>query len=221
MSLIGVTGASGKLGSSIITELLKIVPPHRIVALARDTSKVSALLSQGAQVRQADFAKPSTLAAVFQGLDKLVIKAGVKVLYYTSQVAASPTSAVAFGTQHAATETDLEASGIPFVSLRNGFYTSSLDQMTASSDDMSEIAAVLTRAWGKPIQHVVVTPEEFVQEKVWQGVPAMFANFFVGAYKAMKDAEFARVDPALAKLLGRKLKTAEEWRKQAVRSKNL
>ncbi|KAE9384098.1 putative nucleoside-diphosphate-sugar epimerase [Gymnopus androsaceus JB14] len=280
MSLIGITGASGKLGSAIVKHLLTLVPPSSIVACARDTSKLTSLSSQGVDVRKTDFSDPSTLGSAFKGLDKLVIvsvdkfgdeatklhkaaieaakSSGVKTIYYTSQVSASPTSAVAFGTQHAATEADLESSGVAFVSLRNGFYLSSLEHMvggakhngeivtpqdgkvawtspadlaianaiiiastdsfpkfvylTASSSyDMSDIAAILTEAWDKPVKHVVVSPEAYKERMVGHGVPAMFVDFFVGAYKAMENGEFAKVDPKLEELLGRKPQTVEEW----------
>ncbi len=51
--------------------------------------------------------------------------AGVKRILYTSHQAASPTSKVIFARDHAATEGLLKASGVPFVSLRNGFYAES------------------------------------------------------------------------------------------------
>lgn len=73
MSLIGVTGASGKLGSAIVAELLTLVPPSTVVAIARDPVKLAALGAQGAQVRRGDFGQPETLAGAFEGLDKLVL----------------------------------------------------------------------------------------------------------------------------------------------------
>jgi uncharacterized protein YbjT (DUF2867 family) len=49
----------------------------------------------------------------------------VKRILYTSHQAASPTSKVIFARDHASTEDLLKASGVPFVSLRNGFYAES------------------------------------------------------------------------------------------------
>ena len=50
---------------------------------------------------------------------------GAKRILYTSHQAANPISKVAFARDHAATEKLLEASGVDFVSLRNGFYAES------------------------------------------------------------------------------------------------
>ena len=52
-------------------------------------------------------------------------EAGAKRILYTSHQAASPSSAVAFARDHAATEALLQSADVPFVSLRNGFYAES------------------------------------------------------------------------------------------------
>ena len=52
-------------------------------------------------------------------------RAGVNRIVYTSQIAASPTSAFPPAVDHAASEEQLRQSGLAWTSLRNGFYASS------------------------------------------------------------------------------------------------
>ena len=99
---IAVTGATGKLGRLVIAGLKAKRPATEIVALARNPAKASDL---GVAVREADYAKPETLARALTGVDTLVLissseigqraaqhrnvieaakKAGVKRIVYTS-----------------------------------------------------------------------------------------------------------------------------------------
>jgi len=68
---IGVSGASGHLGSSTVRELkARFSANANIVAISRSPEKIAAL---GVETRAGDFDKPETLRAAFRGLDKLVI----------------------------------------------------------------------------------------------------------------------------------------------------
>ena len=99
---IAVTGATGKLGRLVIAGLKAKRPAAEIVALARNPAKASDL---GVAAREADYAKPETLAKALAGVDTLVLissseigqraaqhhnvieaakKAGVKRIVYTS-----------------------------------------------------------------------------------------------------------------------------------------
>jgi NAD(P)H dehydrogenase (quinone) len=141
--MIAVTGATGQLGRLVIQELLRTVPAAQIVAAVRTPAKAHDLAALGVQVRQADYAQPATLQAAFAGVDKLLLisssevgqraaqhravidaakLAGVKLIAYTSVLHAD-TSALALATEHKETEAALGASGLPFVLLRNGWYT--------------------------------------------------------------------------------------------------
>jgi len=98
---------------------------------------------RGVQVRPADYDLPETLERAFQGADKLLLisgsevgrrvpqhraaidaakRAGVKLIAYTSILHAD-TSPLPLAAEHKETEALLRASGIPFVLLRNGWYT--------------------------------------------------------------------------------------------------
>lgn len=142
--MIVITGASGELGRLVIQNLLKTVPAAQIVAAVRTPSKAADLAALGVQVREADYTKPATLATAFAGATKLLLisssevgqrapqhrnaidaargVAGLQLLAYTSILRAD-TSPLSLAPEHAETEAMLRASGLPFVLLRNGWYT--------------------------------------------------------------------------------------------------
>jgi NAD(P)H dehydrogenase (quinone) len=141
--MIVVTGATGQLGRLVIEQLLKSIPASQIVAAVRTPAKAADLAAQGIVVRAADYTKPETLDAAFQGAERLLLisssdvgqrtaqhrnaidaarRAGIKLIAYTSllHVDRSP---LGLATEHRETEALLKASGLPFVLLRNGWYT--------------------------------------------------------------------------------------------------
>ncbi|MFT3847690.1 MAG: SDR family oxidoreductase [Propionivibrio sp.] len=141
--MIVITGATGQLGRLVIQSLLGKLPAGQIVAAVRNPARAADLAALGVQVRQADYTDPSSLAAAFQGAEKVLLissseigqraaqhknvidaakKAGVSLLAYTSILRAD-TSPLGLAAEHVATETYLRQSGLPFVLLRNGWYT--------------------------------------------------------------------------------------------------
>lgn len=140
---IAVTGASGQLGRLVAEGLLQRVAPSDVVLLTRDPARLADLAERGADVRAADFGDPSTLAAAFAGVDRLLListdvvgarleghlaaidaarAAGVRHVAYTSvpePVGANPAAVVP---DHAATEEALRASGLAWTMLRNNLY---------------------------------------------------------------------------------------------------
>ena len=142
-SRLFVTGATGQLGQLVIDALLQTVPADRIVAGVRnpDDPAAAAFRARGVEVRTTDYAKPETLS--FDGIGKLLLissnaigerltqhrnvieaaaKAGVGLIAYTSVLHAA-TSPLGLGEEHRQTEAALAAAGVPFVLLRNGWYT--------------------------------------------------------------------------------------------------
>lgn len=138
-----VTGASGQLGHLVVEFLLKTIPAPQIVAGARTTAKADDLAAQGVEVRVVDYERPETVAAALVGIDKLLLissseigkrfpqhravieaakMANIKLLVYTSVLHAD-TSVLGLAEEHRQTEEALKASGLPFVVLRNGWYT--------------------------------------------------------------------------------------------------
>jgi NAD(P)H dehydrogenase (quinone) len=69
----GVTGASGKLGGMVLSNLMELVPARDVVATTRTPGAVRDIDGLGVQVRRADFDDPPTLAEAFLGVDQLLI----------------------------------------------------------------------------------------------------------------------------------------------------
>jgi NAD(P)H dehydrogenase (quinone) len=141
--MIVVTGATGQLGRLVIAALLKKVPPAQIVAAVRNVEKAKDLAALGVQVRKADYNQPASWDAALKGSDKVLLissseigqrakqhqsvidaakRAGVKLLAYTSVLRAD-SSVLGLAEEHRETEADIRASGVPYVFLRNGWYT--------------------------------------------------------------------------------------------------
>lgn len=141
--MIVITGATGQLGRLVITSLLKKVPATNLVAVVRNVDKAKDIAALGVQVRQADYNQPTSWDAALQGADKVLLissseigqrtqqhravinaakRAGVKLLAYTSVLHAD-TSVLGLAGEHRETEAAIRTSGLPFVLLRNGWYT--------------------------------------------------------------------------------------------------
>jgi len=138
-----VTGATGQLGRLVIEQLLSRVPASQIIAAVRNPEKAADLAALGVQVRQADYSQPATLDSAFAGAEKVLLissneigqravqhqavidaakRANIQLLAYTSVLHAD-TSALGLAEEHRQTESALQQSGVPFVLLRNGWYT--------------------------------------------------------------------------------------------------
>lgn len=138
-----VTGANGQLGRLVVDTLLRTVPAAQVTATVRNSEAAGALSALGVQVRTADYNRPETLDAAFAGADRLLLissselgqrvpqhrnvieaakRAGVRLLAYTSVLHAD-TSPLGLAAEHRQTEALLRSSGVPFVLLRNGWYT--------------------------------------------------------------------------------------------------
>lgn len=140
--MILVTGATGNLGQLAVKELSKKLPPTKIAVLARSADKAAPLAAQGISVRLGDYEDQASLDAAFAGISRVLFisssevgararqharvieaarKAAVELVAYTSILHADRSS-LALAAEHLATERALEASGLPFVLLRNGWY---------------------------------------------------------------------------------------------------
>lgn len=141
--MIAITGASGQLGQLVIEDLLKTVSAEQVVAIVRNPAKVSELAERGVQVRAASYEDKAALVQALTGVEKLLLisssevgqravqhrnvieaakEAGVKLIAYTSLLHAD-SSPLGLAEEHIATEQLLQQSGVPFVLLRNGWYT--------------------------------------------------------------------------------------------------
>jgi len=147
--MIVVTGATGALNGATVDHLLTRVPAAELAVTVRDLARAARFAEAGVEVRRADYADPASLPAAFAGADQLLlvsssdpranavalhqaaidaaVAAGVGRILYTSHQGAALDTPFGPGRDHARTEQLLEASGVPWTSLRNGFYAHSLD----------------------------------------------------------------------------------------------
>ena len=138
-----VTGATGQLGRLVIERLLNTLAPTLIAGMVRDGNAAADLSSRGVQVRVADYDRSETLDAALAGVERVLLissnalgkrvaqhrnvieaakRAGASLVAYTSVLRAD-TSPLGVADEHRQTEALLRASGVPFVLLRNGWYT--------------------------------------------------------------------------------------------------
>lgn len=138
--MIAITGATGQLGRLAVAALKRRVPPDQLVGIVRSPEKAADL---GIAARAGDYNRTETLEAALKGIDKLLLissneigsratqhrnvieaaqRAGVNLIAYTSVLHADR-SPLSLAEEHRQTETMIKASGIPYVILRNGWYT--------------------------------------------------------------------------------------------------
>lgn len=141
--MIVITGATGQLGRLVINALLKKIPSNQLIAAVRDVDKAQDIAALGVNVRHADYNQPSSWDAALKGAEKILLissseigqrvqqhqavidatsRAGVKHLIYTSILHAD-TSTLALASEHKSTESAIQASGLAYTILRNGWYT--------------------------------------------------------------------------------------------------
>ena len=138
-----VTGATGKLGSLIVENLLNLTSTENIAVSVRDIAKANHLKEKGIDVRFGDFDKPETLTTAFKGVDRLLIistdgdndtrirqhknainaakENNVKFIAYTS-VGKADINTLPLAIVHKETEKAIIETGIPYSFLRNNWY---------------------------------------------------------------------------------------------------
>jgi len=137
--MFAVTGATGHLGTKVISSLRQHVEASKIIAVARDAAKGSAL---GVAVRIADYKDKEALTRAFDGVDTLLLissssldarriehanalvaakNAAVKHVIYTSLLHGEAWG-LPFAEDHLLTEKALKELGADYTILRNGWY---------------------------------------------------------------------------------------------------
>ena len=163
--MIVITGATGKLGSQIVRQLLERLPAEQIGVCTRNVEKADELARRGVRVRHGDFAEPATLVSAFESATQLLLvssnvaatggdplaqhraaidaakAASVRRIVYTSHMGASASSAFPPMHTHSRTEEMLRESGVAWTALRNGFYASTISMMVGDAASSGVLAA--------------------------------------------------------------------------------
>ena len=228
--MIVVTGATGKLGTLVMEGLLDKLPASELAVVVRNPAKAAGLAARGVQVRESDYGSPADLAGAFHAGEKVLLissseigkraeqhaavldaakRAGVSLLAYTSLLRAD-TSPMLLAEEHRTSEKAVRESGLPFVILRNGWYTENYTEQlpgilergmlagsagtgrysAATRKDYADAAvAVLTADLGANATYELAgdsafTLEEFAAEVSRQSGKAIaYANLAPDAYK--------------------------------------
>jgi len=161
--VIVVTGANGQLGRGVVDRLLVRIPAERIAVSVRDPERAKELGERGVRVRRGDFDDPASLTDAFEGAEQILLvsaastgdtalrqhrtaiaaarDSGARRVLYTSHMGANPASPFAPMPDHAETEAVLRASGVPFTSLRNGFYAATTVLLLGAALRTGELSA--------------------------------------------------------------------------------
>jgi uncharacterized protein YbjT (DUF2867 family) len=138
--MILVTGATGTIGSEVVTQLL--AAGERVRVLARDPAK-AAKLGAGVEIAQGDLSKPETLTAAFEGIEKVFLlatgpdlanleahaitaakRSSVKHIVKLSAQGADIEPGLQLGRWHRESEKNLVESGLTWTILRPGNFAS-------------------------------------------------------------------------------------------------
>ncbi len=145
VTMIAVTGATGKLGRATLQHLLACgVAPETVRAIVRDLAKAHDLVDAGFDVAYGNYTDAALLEAAFSGIDKLLFistsalgeermlqhrnvvnaarGAGVKHIVYTSVIKPAAVACFAASPGHFHTEALILESGIPYTFFRNNLY---------------------------------------------------------------------------------------------------
>ena len=158
--MIIVTGANGHLGRGVIERLLNRIPADRIVASVRDPEKATTFADRGVHVRAGDFAEPDSLMTAFAGAEQVLVVSpdqlgepgrrlsrtaieaaravGARRVLYTSHMGTHTGSPFA---DHFLIEAFLAEAGLPFTSLRHGYYAESGLYLISHGIETGEIRA--------------------------------------------------------------------------------
>ncbi|MGW5096649.1 SDR family oxidoreductase [Streptomyces nodosus] len=149
MSIV-VTGATGHLGRHVVEQLLEKVPAEQITAVVRTLEKAAGFAERGVRIAVADYNVPETFDGLFTAGDRVLLisgnefdkgrtgqhrtvldaarAAGVALFAYTS---APGSLTAALADDHRDTEEAILASGVPYVLLRNGWYSENYTEQLA------------------------------------------------------------------------------------------
>src|SRR5438094_403566 len=138
--MILVIGATGKVGSDLVRQLVQDAQPVR--ALVRDPAKAVKTLPGEAELSRGDLADATSITEALKGADRLfllgpvdprlveleeraivaAVTAGVKHLVKLSAIGADASSGSMFAAWHGQSEDHIRRSDVPFTFLRPNFF---------------------------------------------------------------------------------------------------
>ncbi|QNE21728.1 SDR family oxidoreductase [Kribbella qitaiheensis] len=181
LGLIGVTGATGQLGSRVARQLAESGIAQRLVV--RDPARAPEL--SGAEVAQAAYGDSAALLNALDGVHTLLlvsasesadrvslhkatidaaVAAGVRRIVYTSFVAAAPSATFTFARDHWHTEQHIIGTGVDYTFLRDNLYLDFIpgfageDGVIRGPAGDGRVAAVLREDVAEAAARVVADP---------------------------------------------------------------
>lgn len=158
-----VTGASGKLGQLVASEVAKQGVAAKTTLGSRDPRKLAEFAAQGFKTAVFDFNNPQSMRDALKGHQRLLLisgdtavderirqhkaaidaakAAGIETIIYTSFTNASSKSLFTFAKIHAETEAYLKASGIAHIVLRDNQYAENLTSAVAHAKQTGTLGA--------------------------------------------------------------------------------
>uniref|UniRef100_A0A093VYE3 Quinone oxidoreductase 2 n=1 Tax=Talaromyces marneffei PM1 TaxID=1077442 RepID=A0A093VYE3_TALMA len=114
-----ITGATGGLGSQVLTYLSLLLPSSDYAAASSNEARRSQFEEAGIAFRVANFNDPTTLDSAFADVENMYF------VWYTSLAfgGLGSDSKIAVQQAHLETETMLKESGVTYTSIREGIYT--------------------------------------------------------------------------------------------------
>ncbi|GHO88393.1 SDR family oxidoreductase [Dictyobacter formicarum] len=92
------------------------------------------------------------------------------------------------------------------------------DLTASEAIDLDGIAAIASELAHHPIRRIVVSDAEYRAGLVAHGLPEERADMFLGLFRASRQGEFSRIDPTLARLIGRKPRSVRDVLKATISS---